>query len=369
MANTTGPTPPRHCERSEAIHLLKRNNIGKIFAQRMTDKFTLALIDNAFLPSEFAEIAARAEAAGHVVLGYPHNIAFLAATNDHPRIHALLCMGNTPCDAALLAAMERLRALLSAVTGIEGFDASAATAHGIVIGNGQTEKNYVGMAESTILLILAALYDMNHTQSLLRHNLPRPSPLRARLLQGLTVGLVGFGKIAQETARRLTPFGVTLLVNARRPNPMIAECGAAQVGLEALLRQSDIVSLHCALNAQTRHILNADRLALMKPSAVLINTSRGALVDEPYLITALQTGKLSFAALDTFETEPLPPDSKLRDLPNVILTPHMIGHTADCNLSLLETAWQSICNVAAGEPPVFIKNPEVLSVWRARVAA
>ena len=332
----------------------------------MSAHMNLAMIDNAFLPAEFATIAARAEAAGFVVRRYKDNAAFHAA--DHAHTDIMLCMGHTTCDAALLDRMPRLRGLLSAVTGIEGFDVTAASSRGILIGNGQTELNYTGMAEATILLILAALYDFNFTQTVLRDNQPRPSPLRARLLKGRTVGFIGFGKIAQEVAIRLARWDARLICSAHRPNPAMAALQVAQVALETLLETADIISLHCSLNPQTHHLLDARRIALLKPDALLINTARGALIDEIALIDALRDRRIAGAALDCFEQEPLAPNSPLRALPNVILTPHMIGHTSECNQSLMETAWQSIDNLARGVPPVFVKNPDALERWQARLA-
>jgi phosphoglycerate dehydrogenase-like enzyme len=340
-------------------------NVTKNIEDARMDAFTLAVIDNMFLAREFADIAERAERSGMRVLRYAGNEPFLAATAEHGEIDAVFCMGGTRCDAALLARMKRLKALLSAITGIEGFDTEAATAHGIVVGNGQTELNYVGMAEATVLLILTALYDFNGTQNVLRNNLPRPSPLKARLLRGKTIGFVGFGHIAQEVAHRLGPWGVTMIAYVHRPNPKLAELGVAEVALEALLRGADIVSLHCSLNPATHHILNRERLGLLRPEAILINAARGALVDEQELAEALAQGRIAGAALDTFVVEPLPLDSPLRTLPNVILTPHMVGHTIESNDSLRDAGWESIRRVAAGLPPLFVKNPEVMTRWRA----
>ncbi|MEW6435617.1 MAG: NAD(P)-dependent oxidoreductase [Pseudomonadota bacterium] len=334
----------------------------------MNNEFTLALIDNSFLPNEFATVGMRAEQAGFRVIRYSDSEAFLAASDDHAVIDTLLCMGGTPCDERLIANMPRLRALLSAVTGIEGFDVNAATAQGVFIGNGQTELNYLGMAESTILLMLAALYDLNGTQKVLRESLSRPAPLKGRSLRGLTVGFIGFGRIAQEVATRLAHWGTPMIAYVHRPNPMLDALDVSPVRLDELLERADIVSLHCSLNAETYHILDARRLALMKRDAILINTARGALVDEEALFNALVEERIAGAALDTFEVEPLPTESRLRELSSVILTPHMIGHTAKCNETLCDTAWESICRVARGEPPLFVKNPAAMERWRRRFA-
>ncbi len=332
------------------------------------NNFVLAIIDNPHLVDEFGEIARRGEAAGYTVLRYADDKVFQAADSDHPSIAAILCLGQTRCDAALIARMPRLALLLSAVTGIEGFDIEAATARGVLIGNGQVELNYIQMAEATILLILAALYDFNFTQRVLREGVPQPHPLRARLLRHRTIGFVGFGRIAQEVARRLAAWDAPMIAYVHRPNPSLEKFGVKPVELESLLREADIVSLHCSLNAQTRHIIDARRLASMKNSAIIVNTGRGGLIDEAALCAALAEGQIAGAALDVFEVEPLPAASPLRQLPNVILTPHSVGHTDECQKAIMENAWESIRRVAHGEPPVLLKNPDALAAWQARYA-
>lgn len=329
----------------------------------MQEAFTVALIQNSFLHREFDEIIGRCRQAGYAARVYDGDADFASRAQEHPDIDALLCMGGTPFPAALLQNMPRLRALLSAVTGTDGFDIDAATQCGIVVGNGQTELNYIGMAESTIMLILACLYRLDEAQDILRRNLERPSPLRGRLLRGKRLGFIGFGRIAQEMAARLAGWDIEMRAYVHRPNPHLDKLGIRAMPLEELLAASDIVSLHCSLNANTRHLLNAERLALLRPDSILVNTARGALIDEAALAKALGQGDIGFAALDTFEHEPLPAASPLRGLTNVILTPHMIGHTAECNQTLLETAWTSLTRVAAWQPPVFIKNPDVLARW------
>lgn len=277
-------------------------------------------------------------------------------------------MGHGSYGEPLFARMPRLRALLSAVTGIEGFDIEAATARGIAVSNGQTELNYIGMAEATILMILACLYDLAFTQAVLRENRPRPSPLRAKLLRGRRLGFIGFGRIAQEVAARLQAWNVEIVAYVHRDNPALARLNVRRVDLEPLLRECDIVSLNCSLNETTRNIINAERLALMRPDAVLINAARGALIDEAALYEALAGGHLAAAALDVFETEPLPADSRLRSLENVLLTPHMIGHTNECNETLMENAWSNLLRIARGELPNYLKNMGKTPVWPARAA-
>jgi D-3-phosphoglycerate dehydrogenase len=126
---------------------------------------------------------------------------------------------------------------------------------------------------------------------------------------------------------------------------------------------SDIVGLFASLDAESRHMIDARRLALMKPSAFLVNVARGALIDESALIEVLAAHRIAGAALDAFETEPLPPDSPLRKLDNVILTPHQIGHTLEAEASLGPAAVENVVALLKGEVPPRLRNPQVLPLW------
>ncbi len=142
--------------------------------------------------------------------------------------------------------------------------------------------------------------------------------------RGRTLGLVGFGKISRRLAEKAKAFGLEILAyDPPAPEALFTELGVERVSLESLLSRSDIVSLHCPLMPETRHLMNRDTFALMKPGALLINTARGPVVNEPDMIEALRSGKLAAAGLDVFETEPLPQDSPLRGMDNVFLTAHV----------------------------------------------
>jgi phosphoglycerate dehydrogenase-like enzyme len=132
------------------------------------------------------------------------------------------------------------------------------------------------------------------------------------------------------------------------------------------MRTSDVVVVLASLNPETRGIIGAERLRLMKPTAILVNTARGAIVDEAALAAALRSGTLAGAALDCFSTEPLPADSPLRGLPNVILTPHMIGHTIEAHHSLEVATRENLDLVLSGQPPRYVVNPAVLPAWQAK---
>lgn len=177
------------------------------------------------------------------------------------------------------------------------------------------------MAEATIMLILALLYDLHRSERLLRDCQPRPTEMYARMLKGRTVGLLGFGRIGQRIAERLKNWQAELLAYSPHIGSKVIANDVQPVELDDLFVRSDVVCVLCALNEQTRGLVDERRLRLMKQSAVLVNTSRGAIVDEEALFRVLKERRIAKAALDTFCVEPLPPSSPLRELDNVILTP------------------------------------------------
>lgn len=317
----------------------------------------------------FDEIGADLKRDGHRLVRHADRAAFGQASDPLAAADILLCAANFPVTRAMLAAAPRLRAIVSAITGTEGVDIQAATEHAVVIANAQTEENVTGMAEATVLLILGTLYDFNGTQDLIRKSLPRPDPLRASQLRGKTVGFVGLGKIGRETARLLAPFGARLQYNARRDADLSGLPAMPRVDLDTLLRDSDVVVVLASLNGDTRGLIDASKLRLMKKTATFINLSRGAIVDEPALIAALQDGVIARAALDVFEVEPLPLESPLRALPNVTLTPHMVGHTREAHHSLEVATRDNLARILAGQQPRFVVNPAVLPAWSAKWGA
>ena len=159
------------------------------------------------------------------------------------------------------------------------------------------------------------------------------SCLRSRVrvqLQGKTLGIIGLGAIGRRVATLATAFGMRVLATTWGPdNGRAALAGAQHATLETLLGESDIVSMHLRLNAETNGFLDRERLALMKPSSFLINTARGALVDRDALIAVLRDGRIAGAGLDVFHDEPIGADDPLLSLPNVVLTPHNAGTTAE----------------------------------------
>ena len=206
----------------------------------------------------------------------------------------------------MLAGAPRLRAIVSAVTGVDGIDIAAATEQTVVVANAQTEENIIGMAEATVLLMLAALYDLDGAQDQVRQGLWRPPQLKASQLRGKTIGFVGLGKIGRETARLLAPWGATLQYSARRDADLTGLPPMQRVDLDTLMRTSDVVVVLASLNPETRGLISAEKLRLMKKTAILVNTARGAIVDEAALAEALKSKAIAGAALDCFAVEPLP---------------------------------------------------------------
>lgn len=267
-----------------------------------------------------------------------------------------------------LAHAPFLRGVVFPTIGTESIDLGAATELGIIVAHGPTPENFNSMAESTVLLMLVLMYDLHRSEQILRENLPRPDTMRARMLMGKTVGLIGLGRIARGVVDRVAGWGVPILACDPYVSPDDTPSGVQLVDLETLLRQSDVVSIHTTLTAGSRGMIGAAQLALMKPGAFLINTARGGMIDEAALYDALNTHRIAGAALDAFELEPLPMDSPLRSLDNVILTPHMVGHTREIFDAIPGAALDNIERIMRGELPLYCRNPEAAPAWRRRLA-
>jgi phosphoglycerate dehydrogenase-like enzyme len=273
------------------------------------------------------------------------------------------------CPKEVLAAAPRLRAVVSAVIGVDTIDMEAANAMGLIVGHGAMPENYLGVSESTVMLIAALLLDLHGKETILRTNAPRPAQLKARMVRGKTIGLIGIGRTARGVVERLAGWGVNLQAYDPYVPQEQAPAGVTMVDLPTLLRTSDVVSVHVTLTSETRHLLGEAELRLMHPHAYLVNTARGPAIDEHALYRVMQSGHLAGAALDVFEQEPLPPESPLRELDHVILTPHMVGHSQELMAAIPPTAAENVLRVLRDEPPLYVKNPEVMPAWRQRLAA
>lgn len=275
------------------------------------------------------------------------------------RVSMVVATTRVPIDIETMSALPALHTIVIPTTGLEPVPIEAATRQGIAVANGATPENVVSMAEATFLLVLALLYRMPSVVMGWSGRWPLST---ANTLQGKTVGLIGYGAVAQALVPRLHAMGVTLLVHSARSG--LAGAGIAFVDMGHLLERADVVCVVGALNDRTRHSIDAAALGRMKPSAFLVNTARGAIIDEAALCEALTSGRIAGAALDAFETEPLPADSPLRSLSNVILTPHCIGHTQELFGSFSPALLGNIESARRGELPAYCKNPQVRTTWR-----
>lgn len=271
------------------------------------------------------------------------------------------------CSQALMVGAPRLRGVCYPTIGVETLDLLAANELGLLVGHGAVRGNVIGMAESTIMLILMLLYDVRTNVALMEAGQWRRPGHNSHQLEGRTIGLLGFGRIAREIAARLAPFGTHILTYSPRARSDQLPENVQKIALDDLLTRSDVVCVLTGLTPETHHMLNAERLARMRPDAYLVNTGRGAVVDELALIDVLERGIIAGAALDTFEVEPLPADSRLRTLSNVIMTPHCVGHTREGWDELVPTLVGNVENLLRGELPLHCKNPEAEAAWRQRL--
>jgi D-3-phosphoglycerate dehydrogenase / 2-oxoglutarate reductase len=273
---------------------------------------------------------------------------------------------------AVVESMARCRVISRLGTGTDKIDVQTATRLGIVVSNVPTFC-VPEQADHTMALLLDLARKLPQMARLLaagRFLAARQLSISCRRLSTLTLGLVGFGHSAVEVARRARGFGMRVIATRGRvgvPSPEADALGVTMTDLDTVLRESDYVSLHLPLNAGTRHLLDDARLRLMKPGAYLINTSRGALVDEWALVAALREGRLAGAGLDTFEhidifaEHEAPPQHPLLELDNVILTPHIAAGSAESRQDQLRGGVENAAAILAGRwpPQEHIVNPTV----------
>lgn len=282
---------------------------------------------------------------------------------DLKRAEVILVAKGATIDRSVLVAASSLRAVVALGIGTEFIDEASASERGVLVVYGASDENVESVAEATILLMLSLLYDLRAAEAVCRDGAPRSARRVPTMLRGLTVGLVGFGPIARAVARRLAGFGVTLLVHARRVEP-----GAHinPVPLDELLRRSDVVSIHVALAPSTTKLIGRDQIGQMKRTAVLINTARGAIVDEAALIEALAEGRIAGAGVDVFEVEPPLPDNPLLRSAATVVTPHILSQTTQAIQAAPRVAVANLGLIADGLAPSFIRNAQIVPAWMDR---
>ena len=245
------------------------------------------------------------------------------------KAHALVVRSSTQVTRDTIALATELRVIARAGMGVDNIDVAAATEAGIAVLN-TPGANTISAAEHTLALLLALLRNVPRAMSSLQGGQWDRKRFGGTELHGKTLSALGLGRIGQHVVHLAHAFGMRVLAHDPYLSPELAsDLQVTLVSLEDALRQADVVTLHLPLTDDTRRIMNASRFALMKPTAVLVNTARGGLVDDVALVAALDAGKLSGAALDVFESEPLDPDSPLRTSEKIVLTPHLAASTAE----------------------------------------
>lgn len=260
-----------------------------------------------------------------------------------PEFSGLVVRSETKVTAAVLEVASKLRVVGRAGVGIDNVDVDTATRRGVIVMNAPG-GNTVSTAEHAFSLLLCVARKIPQADAMVRGGNWRRKEFQGVELHNKTLGVIGMGRIGSEISRRAIAFGMRIL--AFDPYLSATRARALQVelvdDLDELLPAVDFITIHTPLTPETHHLLNAARLARAKPGVRLINCARGGLIDEAALADALRSGQVAAAALDVFETEPLPLDSPLRELPNLVLTPHLGASTAEAQESVGIEIAQSI---------------------------
>ena len=250
-------------------------------------------------------------------------------------------------DEQILSQCPNLKWVGIIATGTDNLDLEACRRHGVSVANVPGYSTY-SVAQMTFSLLLAICqcaerYDRAVKDGFWQLGIPQSYGLLPQMeLYGKTFGVYGYGSIGRQSARIAKAFGMRVLVCTRTVRPEYAADGVEFVDLDTLLRQSDVLSLHCPATPQTRGLISAEALQKMKQGAILLNTARGALVDEAAVTEALHTGQLGFYGADAFATEPLPADSPLRREPHALLTPHIAWTTKEALQNLMDITTQNL---------------------------
>lgn len=250
-------------------------------------------------------------------------------------------------DEQILSQCPNLKWVGIIATGTDNLDLEACRRHGVSVANVPGYSTY-SVAQMTFSLLLAICqcaerYDRAVKDGFWQLGIPQSYGLLPQMeLYGKTFGVYGYGSIGRQSARIAKAFGMRVLVCTRTVRPEYAADGVEFVDLDTLLRQSDVLSLHCPATPQTRGLISAEALQKMKRGAILLNTARGALVEEAAVTEALHTGQLGFYGADAFATEPLPADSPLRREPHALLTPHIAWTTKEALQNLMDITTQNL---------------------------
>jgi len=279
-----------------------------------------------------------------------------------PKAEGLYTLLTIRVDDQLLSIAPKLKVVSNMAVGFDNIDVEACSQRGIPVGNTPGVLTD-GTADLTMAILLAAarrLFEANLDAREGRWKTWSPTGWLGKDLSGATLGIVGLGKIGTAVARRAKGFGMKIIFSDPDPNTELAkELGAQHVEFQELLRTADFVSLHIPLSLKTRYLIDEKALKMMKSSSLLINTSRGPIVDQKALIHALKNNEIGGAALDVTDPEPLPPDHELYTLQNCLVVPHIGSATWNTRRSMAERACENLLAGLEGRRLPYCVNPEV----------
>ena len=276
--------------------------------------------------NHFEELKQQLASTGHELVYYMDRNEQADTLVERMHDADIVVISNIPLPAAVLSRCPHLQYLSVAFTGLDHIDLAYCKEHNITVQNAAGYST-TAVSELAIGLMLDLMRQITHLDGATRQGQGRGAFL-GRELRGKTVGVVGTGAIGTATIRLLLAFGCKVIAYNRSRHAEVEQLGVEYTDLDTLLQRSDIVTLHVPLNAETKHLISRERLAMMKPTALLINTARGNVVDIPALSEALKNGQLAGAAVDVYEQEPpLPADHPLLGAPNCICVPH-IGYAS-----------------------------------------
>ena len=272
---------------------------------------------------------------------------------------ALIVRSRTKVTANVVSKGARLKVVARAGVGVDNIDVATATKRRIPVVNAPAAST-ISVAELTVAHMLALARSLPQADRSVKEGKWEKKAFEGVELHGKTLGLVGSGRIGAEVAKRAKAFGMRVIAyDPYLPPALAAERGIGLTSLEALLLESDFVSVHAALTDETYHLIGAKQLALLKKSAYLVNCARGEIVDEVALAEALRNRAIAGAALDVYENEP-PKGSPLLAVEPTSLTPHIAASTREAQVRVGETVVDEVLKVLAGRRPEFVVNPEVL---------
>lgn len=277
-----------------------------------------------------------------------------------PEYEGLVVRSATKVTADVIEAANNLRVIGRAGVGVDNIDLDAAGKKGIIVMNAP-DGNMITTAEHAMALMMSMSRNIPQAANSLKLEKKwSPKTFMGVELYGKTLGIIGMGRIGQAVAQRGRGFGMKIIYHNRNPLPdqITASVGAVYLPLEQVIREADFLSLHLPYSPAERHLINKERLNMMKPEAYLINTARGAHVDEKSLVAHLKAQKIAGAALDVYEFEPLLAPG-LADLDNVTLLPHLGSATDDARSAMAQMSAESVSAVLTGKKPQNLLNPEV----------